>query len=190
MRIFVAAPPPSNLRDQLAAAQQQIDARIPQGIVRWVQPEQIHITYKFLGDITSLQVDRLFRAAKVACKGRTPFSVDVRGLGCFPNNRRPRVIWVGLNDADQALGGLQRALEQSASERGFPRDERPFSPHLTLGRLKRRASGVEIRQVGEIVQSSRVGPFEPLPVRELLIMRSDLKPQGPEYSVLHRVPLV
>lgn len=189
MRVFVAVPLPTNLRDQLAATQRQIDAHIPQGIVRWVRPEQIHITYKFLGDITSTQTDRLIRSTRSACKGHSPFSVEVRGLGCFPNTRRPRVIWVGLQDTNQALADLQRALEGAAAERDFPRDERPFSPHLTLGRLKRRANGVEIRQVGKVVLSSRVGPFEPLPVTELQIIGSNLTPQGPEYRVLRHIAL-
>jgi len=189
MRVFIAAPLPSNLRDQLAATQRQIDAHIPKDIVRWVRPEQIHVTCKFLGDITSTQSDRLIRSTRAACRGRVPFSIDVRGIGCFPNTQRPRVIWIGLRDANHALSALQRALEEAAFERGFPRAERPFSPHLTLGRLKRRASGAEIRQVGAVIQSIQVGPFEPLPVQELQIISSNLTPQGPEYRILRRVAL-
>ena len=189
MRVFVAIPLSETLRERLRDVQERIAQDIPSGVVRWVRPEQMHLTLKFLGEITPAQVERLHRAAQSTCRGRSSFPIGVEGLGCFPNLHRPRVVWVGLRDEARLLGALQNALEGEARKVGLPAEARPFSPHLTLGRVDRRATMAEARRLGERVGEMAIGTLGLLSVSEMVIMRSDLRPHGPVYQPLHTVSL-
>ncbi len=154
--------------------------------VSWVRPENLHLTLKFLGEISRGQLEHVCAAAKKSAENIVPFSIELSGTGCFPSERNPKVLWLGLPTIPHGLRELHRSLEQELSRLGFPRDERPFSPHLTLGRVR------SIRAGSTLVKSFRSSDFscEPFSVYEFLVMKSELRSSGALYTPIERVQLL
>lgn len=183
-RTFIAIELSEELRDGLDLLQDRLRAQTPRGSVRWVRPEGIHLTLKFLGDTPVEQVEDVKVALAEAAADVGPFRVTARGLGCFPNARRPRVVWVGLEEPTGALQRLRDAVETHVAPLGFPTERRKFSPHLTLGRVQRRASSSEVREIGERVAASSTGLVGEMEVRAVSYIKSDLRPSGAVYTTL------
>jgi 2'-5' RNA ligase len=121
---------------------------------------------------------------KRAARGSTPFSFTVRDIGCFPDTRRPSVIWIGLHEPSGALLHLQKAVEAQLTPLGYPPEERAFKPHLTLGRIDRGASLTDLRQIGEVIRTASVGELGTVRVTGISLMKSDLQPGGSVYTRL------
>ena len=149
--------------------------------VRWLKPDSIHLTLKFLGNLSADQLDKVFIGMDIAqAKFPGVFSVLVEGTGCFPSWKRPRVMWVGVKGKElERLLSLQNLIDLSLNEQGFSAEDRKFSPHLTVARIK------YVEQLERLMERFSSYPFPALtlPVREILVMRSDLKPDGAVYSV-------
>jgi len=156
--------------------------------VKWVKPENIHLTLKFLGESRPDELDRLSAEIRPIIAITRPIELNVHGLGAFPNFKRPRVIWVGVQ-APPSLIRLQQALEDAAEKIGYPREERTFSPHLTLGRVNREASPAELARLGETIAQKPVGTLGSMTVSQLVLFRSVLKPAGAIYTPLAHFPL-
>lgn len=154
--------------------------------VRWVSPEKIHLTLKFFGNIEEKEVDLLVRSIEEPVRERAPFSLSVRGTGAFPSLKNPRVIWVGLVDGEQAVIPFQKQLEACFRKIGFEPEDRPFQPHLTLGRAKSSRGKEELLRRIEKHREEALGEFE---VKRLVLFRSDLRPSGPIYTALRYLPL-
>lgn len=184
MRTFIANELSEELREELGLLQDHLRSQMPRGSVRWVRLEGIHLTLKFLGDTPLEQVDQVKAALAEAAAQSSPFRITLRGLGCFPNTRRPRVIWVGLEEPSGALQRLRDAVEARVAPVGFPTEGRKFSPHLTLGRVQRHASSSEVREIGERVAASTTGLVGEMEVSTVSYIRSDLKPSGAVYTTL------
>lgn len=189
LRAFIAIALSDEVLQALAAVQEQLKTQMPAGAVRWVRPEGIHLTLKFLGDIPRSQVDAVAQAMASAVSGMAPFSFTVEGRGCFPNFRRPTVIWVAVKEKSGALARLHKAVEEACASLGYPPEERPFRPHLTLGRVPREAGPARQEAVGAAVEQTEVGLLGTVDVRAIHLMRSDLQPGGAVYSELAGVPL-
>ncbi len=184
MRAFIAVELTAVILQRLASLAADLRARIPAGAVRWVDPGGIHLTLKFLGEVSTGQAEEIRGVIEAVAADQHAFKMRVRGLGCFPNLRSPRVVWVGVEPADASLDGLQAGLETGCEALGFGREARAFSPHLTLGRIRRevRREGIEalqaaVRQAGEVECGT-------MRVDRLHLIRSELKPSGPVYTVL------
>ncbi len=184
LRTFIAIVLDEELRDNLGRLQGQLRERMAPGSVRWVQPTGIHLTLKFLGDTPVEQVDRVKAILAEASAQVNPFRFTVEGLGCFPNDRRPRVVWVGLDEPTGTLLRLRDAVEKHVAPLGFPTERRYFQPHLTLGRVQRRASKSEVREIGEVVAASDVGLIGAMSVSTVSYIKSDLRPSGAVYTTL------
>ncbi|MFH1926687.1 MAG: RNA 2',3'-cyclic phosphodiesterase [Chloroflexota bacterium] len=150
---------------------------------RWVRPEGIHLTLKFLGDVPADQIDAITQAIRDAAEGVAPFRVSFGGLGCFPNTRFPRVIWIGVEDPGGTLLQLQQAVEANLSALGYPPERRAFHPHLTLARTRRVSKG-EQTALGKLVERSQVNRPGDMLVREISLMRSELRSSGAVYTQL------
>lgn len=187
VRTFVAIELTPQLLRRLGALQDRLRQDVPAGLVRWVRPEGIHLTLKFLGEVPAGRVDEIATAMRDACAGHKPFSFSIAGLGCFPGFRRPRVIWVGVDEPGGVLNALQRDVEEAMQGLGFAPERRPFSPHLTLGRVKGRAPAA-VRALGEYVARAEVKVGE-MKASEVSLMRSDLRPGGAVYTRLAVAPL-
>jgi 2'-5' RNA ligase len=189
LRTFIAVELDQELRAKLRDLQGQLDSQVAPRSVRWVRPEGIHLTLKFLGDTPLDRIEGVKDAVSRAAGSVRPFTFAVGGLGCFPNTSRPRVVWVGLQEVTGNLSQLKRAVETEVAPLGFPTEGRAFHPHLTLGRVNRRASNSEVREIGEIVASSAIGTLDEMEVTAVSYIQSDLLPSGAVYTNLHEAHL-
>ena len=134
IRAFIAIELSAEISERLDHISAELKQRMPHNTVRWAPARNIHLTLKFLGDVSSANLESLQKTIQVECENYPPFEVSIGGVGAFPSSHRPRVIWVGVT-APEVLPALQHGLENCVSRLGYPPEERPFSPHLTLGRV-------------------------------------------------------
>lgn len=189
VRSFVAIDLTGPVRESLGKQISRLAAIIPPGTVRWVRPEAIHLTLKFLGEVSQDSLGQIRELLELAASRRSPFAFQLRGLGCFPDNRKPRVLWVGVKEESGSLAGLQEALEAGFERLGYRREGRPFSPHLTLGRVREGAAIAAARAAGESVERSPTEDYGDIRVDAIYLMRSDLRPTGAVYSRMAEIPL-
>lgn len=188
-RLFIANELPRELLDELVGIQSDLMAALPDRAVRWVRPEGIHLTLKFLGNVPVGQIEDIQAGLALAVEGYAPFNLNAVGLGCFPNTRRPNVIWVGIEGDTRALKALWNSVEQAIAPLGYPTEGRSFNPHLTLGRTDRRAAPGELAQVGQHVEGADVGWLASWDVAGLSLIRSQLQAGGAIYTTLAHYPL-
>lgn len=189
VRAFIAVEIPPALQKQLAEVQDRLRRELREVPIRWVRPESIHLTLKFLGMVSVSHVDEIIAALRGLAIERGPFTFEVEGIGCFPDLRHPRVIWVGISDPTRALSNFQRLVEASMQKLGYPPEDRPYQPHLTLGRVSRDATPAHQRQIAEVIERTTVGRLGEVRAEEITLMRSDLYPQGAVYTPIARIPL-
>ncbi|MDZ4245941.1 MAG: RNA 2',3'-cyclic phosphodiesterase, partial [Dehalococcoidia bacterium] len=188
LRVFVAVELPDNIKGELDSLQEKLKLKRDWGI-KTVDAGAMHLTLKFLGNVPSVQVEEIKSALDEAARGITPFSLELKGVGCFPNTRRPRVIWAGLEFKKGTLDDLQKNIDLALEVLGFPPENRPFTAHLTLARVRENCLPGHLRRLGESVAGLDYKPGHVFPIDHFNLMRSILKPQGPEYSVLARIDL-
>ena len=184
IRAFIAIPLPHPLLEKLAALQRKLEKQVPSRSVRWVRVEGIHLTLKFLGDTLTEKLPEIEQALAAVARHAPACTFTVGELGCFPNPRRPRVVWVGVQEPTGRMAALQDAIEEVIAPFGYAPEGRGFTPHLTLGRVRRRTSRSDAAQVGEAVTSTTVGLLAEVPANHFALIRSVLKPTGAEYSRL------
>lgn len=189
LRTFVALPLSAETHARLTQAQRAFMRTCPEGSVRWVKPEGIHLTLFFLGEIGPDRVAPIQTALAAVARAATPFAFQVQGSGCFPNLKRPRVFWVGIEEPNGRLAALQAAVSAALAQLGFQPEERDFSPHLTLGRVAKDASPADLRRIGEALAQAPVGRLGEEQAAEMVFFRSLLKPTGAEYTPLARFRL-
>jgi len=182
LRTFIAVPLPEEV--QAKVGKLLSDLRKTDAAVRWVPARNLHLTLKFLGDLEEARLRDLFLGIQKAAEGIEPFQITLEGLGAFPNARRPRVLWIGL-DVPGAMRTLSENIEEELFGLKFPREKRKFSPHLTIGRVKGQR-GMETLM--SVVQRTDFGP-ETVSVDRIVAMKSDLRPTGAVYSPLREVRL-
>ena len=184
-RTFIAIDLSDDVRGFLGARAERL--RRSGGDVRWVQPDRIHLTLVFLGEVAVERLSALEAAARGACAGFGPLALRAGGAGQFPPRGRPRVIWSAIDDPTGALLGLQKALAEAAAAFAEEVEDRAYVPHLTLGRVR---GGRDLERLGEAVAAMERDAGPAFEAREVVIYRSRLSPQGPQYTALARVPLV
>jgi 2'-5' RNA ligase len=151
---------------------------------------RIHLTLKFLGDVPEENLEAVYESVRRAFEGGPPFAVTLAGLGCFPNARRPRVIWVGAQEETGQLVALQSAIDHKLAGRGFPLERRAFHPHLTLARIRKKAERGEIEVLGRSVAAYDPGEVGKVWVDGVSVIKSVLGPQGATYTQLSKSLLV
>jgi len=188
IRSFIAIELPVELKRAISRLQEQLKAgsRAP---ARWVSPENIHLTLKFLGDIDAAVIDDIKDALQEAVWGISAIRLGAEGLGVFPNNTRVQVIWVGLSGEIDRLQKLQQSIDKELAKLGFPAEKRGFSPHLTIARLRDRANANERQDMGRLVENTRFQSSLDFSVTSIHLMKSQLTREGPIYSRLGSVNL-
>jgi 2'-5' RNA ligase len=184
MRAFVAIPLPDLIHRKLADLIEELKEATPGGGVRWVRAEGIHLTLKFLGEVGQREVGEVSRLLREVVPQVAPFVMDVTGLGCFPNLRRPRVIWVGIEESTGRLSTLHSQLEAGFERLGFEPEGRRFHPHLTLGRRRRGTTPQDLHALRALLESKRMGSLGEAPVDQVCLFRSELRPTGAVYTRL------
>jgi len=154
--------------------------------VSWVRPEGIHLTLKFLGEVDPDRIEGIVNKAEECVTGIKPFAIGIRGCGGFPHAKNARVIWIGVDDTSGELKELQARVEKGMEEMGFTKEDRGYTPHLTIGRLRSGKGSTGVAQALEDMKESDLGTME---VREICLFRSHLKPTGAEYTKLKVIPL-
>ena len=184
IRTFIALELPPSLISLLAKVQENLQSM---GLrAKWVRPENIHLTLKFLGNINSADIDNIGGAMVDAVGNFEPFNLVAGGIGVFPGVNRPRVIWVGLKGQIQLLFAMQRLLEDNLAALGYKKEKRPFKGHLTLGRFKQSVNPNTIRRVLQELGDLTIEEFT---ARRVIFYKSDLKPTGAVYSQLQQAVL-
>jgi 2'-5' RNA ligase len=185
-RLFVAVELPSDVLSALTRLQHELQRHVPGGL-RWVRPEGIHLTLKFLGETPRERVPSIQGAISGSVGGIAPHEVALGELGTF-GGRTPRVLWVNLGGETDSLLRLQRRVDSALDGLGYPSEKRPFSPHLTLARVKPEAGREVAEPLAAAVRSVSV-PAAAIPVREVSLMLSKLGPGGAVYRRLEAWPL-
>lgn len=185
IRTFIAIDIDEGVRERMIALQEKF-ARIGSD-VKWVEPKNQHVTLLFLGDVDSLDVVKVCRVVQSQCAKVAPFSLSHHGVGAFPNTRRPKILWTGITDGLDELVNLHTLLEEPLLELGcYRREARPYSPHLTLGRVTKEDAA---ETWGPILTKYSEWDGGTTIAKEVLVMSSELRREGPFYSVMGRAPL-
>ena len=184
IRSFLAIELPGPIFTKIGEVQG--DLRSSRADVRWTNPETIHLTLKFFGNIEESRIDPIFKSIEEPIRNTPPFSLKVQGVGAFPHLKNPRVIWIGLVDEREALTLLQKQIETYLEKIGFQPEDRPFRPHLTLGRMKSTRGKEELAGRMERYREEEFGDFQ---VERVVLFKSELKPSGPIYAPLGDVEL-
>ena len=180
IRTFLAIEIPKEILEQFERLHYRLDRSLT-GVVRWAKPGSIHLTLKFFGNITERDIRSIEDTLKAIAPGLAPAPIAVGTMGVFPNLSRPRVLWIGITEGLRELTAIQSTIESALEGAGFAREERPFRPHLTLGRMKadRKIEGLD--KAIEDHKGFAAGKFT---ATEMILFRSDLKPTGPVYTPL------
>jgi len=155
--------------------------------IRWVKPENIHLTLKFLGDINAADIEAAGAAMDRAVEETAPITLSVRGAGVFPGIKRPRVVWLGMGGQVPLLIALQKVLDENLAAAGFEKEKRPFKAHLTLGRVK---GAIDAAMLGKALSEMMNFESTPFVVDRIFLIKSELKPSGPVYTKLISTPLM
>ncbi len=189
IRAFIAIDLSKDIQRRLEEVVGDFKTKLTDIPVRWVAAENIHLTLKFLGDVSLTNLNLLTDMLQTEISTHHQFDITVGGSGAFPNLRQPRIIWVGV-EAPAELAAIQNGIEAATGRLGYAREERPFSPHLTLGRVSRNATSQEVKAISGILEKNRVGFLGATCVEQVYLYRSDLHPTGAVYSQIYSASLI
>ena len=184
IRTFIAFKLPKHMISLLGSIQQKLMGYNFK--IRWVNPENIHLTIKFLGNMKESDLSNISNALSESARNYGPFSFSAKGLGIFPGLYRPRVLWVGLSGEIEQIARFQQDLDHTLSAFGFPKENRPFQGHLTLGRFK---GNTHSGKLAEALNTQSDFESEPVTIDRVILYKSDLTPSGAVYSELVAAPL-
>lgn len=187
VRAFIAVDLPPDLQERLADVTKDLKAQMGTVPVRWVPSENMHLTLKFLGDVSLSNLGVLQDILRGEAVDREQMVISLGGLGAFPNVRHPRVVWVGV-EAPPELISLQRGIDKQTARVGYSPERRPFSPHITLGRVSRNATPEEVRIVGDVLKTISIGYLGVARIKGVHLYRSDLQSSGAVYSQIFSAP--
>ena len=184
-RIFVAIEASSQIRGAVQRLVEKL--RRAEAKVKWVEPTNVHLTLKFLGDATEQQVADVCRVVGQSASRVDPFEFFCHGAGAFPNTTRPRTVWVGVREGESQIVELHQKVDEALGELNFSRERRKFRPHLTVGRV--RGGGPAVRELGSLIEKYTEFELGRAIVDELVVFSSELTREGPIYTPLSHAPL-
>lgn len=188
IRTFIALDFPLSILDSIEQQTKRLRQTLGNEVIRWVLTHNLHLTLKFLGNVPVSHLEFLNQMLVQATDSITQFDLQIGGVGSFPNSNRPRVLWVGIH-APAALSNLQKAIEEGAKRLGYEKEERPFSPHLTLGRVRQGLDGKDLQKISNALSSIQLGKIGIARVDSVHIYKSDLNSEGSVYTKLFSTPL-
>ncbi len=188
IRSFIAVELPEELKRDLTAIKLQLQS-VSRAPVKWVDLQGIHLTLKFLGNIDASITGKVTETIEEAVQGVHPFHLGAGGLGVFPSMKRVQVVWVGLSGEVDRLSQLQQRIESGLAPLGFARERRPFTPHLTLARIRDRATQNERQELGKLIADTSFETGCRIRVDTVHLMKSQLTREGPIYSRISSVKL-
>ena len=189
IRTFVAIEIPELLKAKLDRSVEALRSSVVGDLVRWVRPDSMHLTLKFLGEIEQLQVNAIEQILDRIAGGFSEFGLEMAGFGCFPNKKRPRVIWVGFDAAASELLRLQAELTGRLEVIGFEGDRWDYHPHMTLGRVRKELSAADSRILSDWAKEAQIETVGKFQVESISLIHSVLEPGGAVYTRLHSAGL-
>jgi 2'-5' RNA ligase len=183
LRAFIAIQIPADIQDAIQEQTSDLRRALGASLIRWVPIQNIHLTLKFLGDTSPANIELLTQMLAQEADQYPPFDIRVSGIGSFPTSRRPRVIWVGLQ-APAVLASLQHGIESASARLGYAPEDRAFSPHLTIGRVKQNVSQAEMLKIRSALEGAKVGDLGSARIDSVHLYKSDLQPGGSVYTRL------
>lgn len=183
-RTFIAIPLPADWQCALSAVMGQLASSTSPDVVRWSDPSNIHLTLRFLGATDPAAVPDIIARLRQSVPGMTPPALSLSGLGTFPARRQPRIVWAGMAGDLEMVGKLQSVAENTAAALGWPAETRPFRPHLTLGRVRDRASPNQRQSLLRAIAAAAIPPASIWHPHAVRLYRSILTPHGPVYTNL------
>lgn len=187
LRAFIAVEIPAEIQQKIHRETSNLRKGID-SLVRWVPPQNMHLTLKFLGDVSPNSLEFIKQMLRTEAENVPCFDIHLAGLGAFPNLKRPRVLYVGIQ-APAALEALARGIESASRRLGYEAEERPFSAHLTLGRVRQNANAAEQQQIRRAIEGTQVDLPGTARVDSVHLFKSDLNPGGSVYTRLYSAPL-
>lgn len=188
VRAFIALEIDPALRPHIHQVSSSLQEELPHLPLRWVPVENMHLTVKFLGDVSPANLKLIKEMLESEIRQHKRFEFGIGNCGAFPNEARPRVLWIGVEGPDELLQ-LHRRIENIVGRFGYERDKKSYTPHLTLARVSRNATPQEIKAIGECLRERKVGYLGAVRVNAVHLFRSDLMPEGAVYTKLLSVPL-
>lgn len=188
LRAFIAIELPQHLQEAIEKQTTRLRQVLGTDLIRWVPAQNMHLTLKFLGDIASTHVDFLKQLLTREATQHSQFDLQIGGLGSYPNSRRPRVLWVGLH-APANLTSLQKSIEAGTTRLGYEQEERAFSPHLTIGRVRQNISPSELPKIRAAMDNIQLGNIGTARVDSVHLIKSELQPNQSIYTKLFSAPL-
>ncbi|MBN2414408.1 RNA 2',3'-cyclic phosphodiesterase [bacterium] len=176
-RLFIAAAIPEAIKREIAALQRHLGRHDCD--VRWVRSPALHVTLRFLGETPERLLEQVKEAVKTVADATWRAELSVEGTGFFPNRRNPKIVWVGVTQGADVLSGMAAMLDRELEQHGFEPERRPYSPHITIGRIRRAGDADSL-----IDDAGRGFEAMSMPLRDILLIESDLRPNGPVYTVL------
>lgn len=187
MRTFIAIDLPREIKDFLSRLQERL--KTSQADVKWVQPQNIHLTLKFLGEIDDKKLNRIIQILEDICRQNLPFYIRISSMGAFPKTYAPRVIWVGIDKGDMQSKQIATALEDKIKNVGLPAEDRPFTSHITIGRTKSSYNRERLVQDLNNLAFNFGRETPEFLVTRLTLFKSTLTPKGPIYEIIHNANL-
>jgi 2'-5' RNA ligase len=184
VRLFIAIDLSKDLREKLSNQILELSNLLRASSIKWVRPSGVHLTLKFLGETPENQVDNIRGTLGEIAPKYSSFNIQLGGFGCFPNIRKPRVLWIGVYEPEGILKLLHQDIESGFQKLGFKKEGRPFKGHLTLGRIRKGLSSSELKRLSGQVNEIQIGTLGIENVKELCLFRSVLHPSGAEYTKL------
>ncbi len=189
IRAFIAIDLSQEIQNQLDEVVRNYKTQLTAIPIRWVAASNIHLTLKFLGDVSISNLTLLTDMIHTELSSHHQFDISVGGAGAFPNNRQPRIIWVGV-EAPSELTAIQNGIEITTGRLGYVREERAFSPHLTLGRVSRNATAQDVKAISKALETTKVGFLGATCVEKVHLYRSDLQRTGAVYTQIFSSSLI
>ena len=188
LRAFIAIDLPFHLKEAIEKQTSRLRQTLGNDLIRWIPAQNMHLTLKFLGDIASTHVEFLKQLLTREATQNSQFDLQIGGLGSYPNVRQPRVLWVGLH-APADLLSLQKGIEAGTTRLGYEKEERAFSPHLTIGRVRQNVNPAELPKIRAAMDNIQLGNIGIARVDSVQLMKSELQPNMSIYTKLFSAPL-
>lgn len=188
LRAFIAIELPKNTLAAIEKQTARLRHLLGSDIIRWVPTQNMHLTLKFLGDIAASHVDFLKQLINREANSHPQFDLQLGGLGSFPSSRRPRILWIGIHAPTQ-LAALQEGIEAGTSQLGYDPEEKPFSPHLTIGRARKNIGPLELQKIHGVLVQTQLGNIGSARIDSIHIIKSDLQPSGSIYTKIFSAAL-
>jgi len=188
LRAFIAIELPSQLQDALEKQTARLRQSLGDDLVRWISTQNMHLTLKFMGNIAASHLEFIKQLITQSADSHSQFDLQISGIGSFPNSKRARILWAGIH-APAGLASLQKSLEAGTARLGYENEERPFSPHLTLGRVRQNIDPAGLQKIRTILDTIQLGHIGSARVDSIHLYKSELQTSGSVYTKLFSAPL-